>query len=47
MEKKGVLELAMIKSLKNQFKDAVMSWINMFKGIKYDMSMRKGNKKGD
>ena len=40
MKRRPFLELAMIKSIKNQFKDTYMSWKNGINFLKYRYHMR-------
>jgi hypothetical protein len=45
MKRKGFLELAMVKSIKNQLRDTYVSWKNAFGFLRYTYHVR--NRKED
>ena len=42
--RKGFLETVMMRSFKNQFKDSVMQWKNLFSYMKYQRELKKQGK---
>lgn len=42
--RKNFLDTVMIRSFKNQFKDSVMQWRNLFSYMKYQRNLRKEGK---
>jgi hypothetical protein len=42
--RKNFLDLVMIRSFKNQFKDSVMQWKNLFSYMKYQRALKKSGK---
>ena len=39
--RKGFLETVMMRSFKNQFKDSVMQWKNLFSYMRYQRELKK------
>lgn len=45
--RKNLLETVMIRSFKNQFKDTMMQWKNLFTYTRYSYERKKGDGKDD
>lgn len=43
-KRKGFLELVMVRSFKNQMRDTLMQWKNLFSYMKYQRALKKENK---
>jgi hypothetical protein len=46
-KRKGFLELVMVRSFKNQARDSIMQWKNLFSYMKYQRAMKKEGKDED